>query len=115
MRAVPIALFASVGLLAAAPTAMAAPTECTGTLPPGTYEAIVVPEGQECSVAGSNVLGDVIALERASVQLADTEVSGSVRVGEEASGRAEGTTRVSRDLTMRAAPRRSERRGLIVP
>jgi hypothetical protein len=54
-------------------------TRCVGTLPPGTYENIVVPENTACFVDNSVVRGNVKVLEGAALFVFTTFVGGSVQ------------------------------------
>lgn len=53
-------------------------TECTGTLPPGTYDNIVVPKGATCELSSSIVRGNVRALEGSRLNANDNTIEGNV-------------------------------------
>lgn len=58
--------------------ALSAQTQCVGTLPPGTYEHIVVPSGAGCLLTSSTVTGNVTALEGSSLTLNGNRIGGNV-------------------------------------
>jgi hypothetical protein len=49
-------------------------TECTGVLPPGTYENIQVPEGASCTINGSLIRGSVLALANSRLFMSNDQV-----------------------------------------
>lgn len=53
-------------------------TQCTGFLPPGTYDNVVVPPGAFCVLQTSTVNGSVKALERSQLNIRNTTVRGNV-------------------------------------
>jgi hypothetical protein len=59
--------------------AMAATTECSGTLPPGTYDNIVVPEGAHCEMVSATVNGNVRVLAGASLRASASQIGGNVQ------------------------------------
>jgi hypothetical protein len=76
-----LAMVLAAGLLAAvlAKPAWADNTLCEGTLPPGTYDNVVVPEGMRCNLSDSIVLGNVLALEQSGLAMVRDEVDGNVK------------------------------------
>jgi len=81
-----LAMFLAAGLLAAvlAKPAWAENTLCEGTLPPGDYDNVVVPQGPRCYLSDSIVRGNVIALEHSSIAMVRDEVDGNVKALEQA-------------------------------
>jgi hypothetical protein len=55
-------------------------TLCVGTLPPGTYDNVVAPEGTSCNLTDSIVRGNVTALEGSTLVVFRDEVGGTVKV-----------------------------------
>ena len=53
-------------------------TRCVGTLPPGTYQNVTVPEGASCVLEHSVVLGNVTARERSSLTMFNVRVEANV-------------------------------------
>jgi hypothetical protein len=53
-------------------------TECTGVLPPGTYDNIVVLKGQTCTLANSIVRGNVRVLENSRLIARDNTIRGNL-------------------------------------
>ena len=53
-------------------------TRCIGTLPPGTYQNITVPEGATCVLEHSVVLGNVTARERSRLTMFNVRVEANV-------------------------------------
>lgn len=51
----------TLGLLVAAPAAMADDTSCVGLLPPGVYDNVVVPSGASCMIQGAEIRGNLKA------------------------------------------------------
>jgi hypothetical protein len=51
---------------------------CVGTLPPGVYQNVTVPEGQTCDLTNSTVRGNVKALENSKLFAADNIVLGNI-------------------------------------
>jgi hypothetical protein len=51
----------TLGLLIAAPAAMADDTRCDGVLPPGVYDNVVVPSGASCVIVGAEIRGNLKA------------------------------------------------------
>jgi hypothetical protein len=51
----------TLGLLIAAPAAMADDTRCVGLLAPGVYDNVVVPSGASCAIAGAEIRGNLKA------------------------------------------------------
>ena len=61
------------------PAAAAAPTECIGTLPVGTYDNVVVPSGAHCEMLpGTTVTGNVLVRADASLRASGSTISGHV-------------------------------------
>jgi hypothetical protein len=55
-------------------------TECVGTLPPGIYYGnVVVPEGQSCTIQGSEVRGNVLVREGGRLLLQRSTVRGDAK------------------------------------
>ena len=63
--------------------AAAAPTACIGSLPPGNYDAVVVPAGQGCGASGLNVAGNIVVEQDASLFLFFSSVGGNL-IGQDA-------------------------------
>jgi hypothetical protein len=78
-----LVLAASSLVLIVGPSAAASDTPCMGTLPPGTYDNIVVPPGQTCLLTGVTVLGNVKALEDSRLHIQSSNVRGNV-IGDKA-------------------------------
>jgi hypothetical protein len=53
-------------------------TRCVGTLPPGTYQNVTVPEGESCVLENSIVLGSVTAREDSRLTLFNVRVEENV-------------------------------------
>jgi hypothetical protein len=53
-------------------------TRCVGTLPPGTYRNVTVPEGESCVLENSIVLGNVTAREDSRLTLFNVRVEENV-------------------------------------
>ena len=53
-------------------------TRCVGTLPPGTYQNVTVPEGATCVLENSIVLGNVTAREDSRLTLFNVQVGANV-------------------------------------
>ena len=53
-------------------------TRCVGTLPPGTYQNVTVPEGETCVIEHSTVLGNVTARERSRLTMLNVHVGENV-------------------------------------
>lgn len=69
----------ALSLLCFALPAAAAPTQCIGTLPPGTYDAITVPAGQGCGpVFNLTVTGNVVVEANAALFLFSSSVGGNL-------------------------------------
>jgi hypothetical protein len=49
-------------------------TECNGTLPPGTYDNIIVPPGATCTINGSVIRGSVLALRDSRLFMSSDQV-----------------------------------------
>jgi hypothetical protein len=64
-------------LLAGAPPAIAATTECTGVLT-GTHDNVVVPSGQDCEMLGATVTGNVLVRQDASLRASASQIAGNV-------------------------------------
>jgi hypothetical protein len=64
-------------LFAATPPALADDTQCTGALT-GTFDNVVVPEGQSCTLSNSLVRGNVKALPDSQLLADSNEIRGSV-------------------------------------
>jgi hypothetical protein len=60
-------------------TVSAGDQRCTGTLPAGTYDNIVVPEGQTCRVTGSHIRGNIKVLPGATLDARENTIQGSVQ------------------------------------
>lgn len=58
--------------------ALAASTVCIGSLPPGTYDSVVVPPGATCTLSGSTVLGNVKALANSFLSASNNQILGNV-------------------------------------
>jgi hypothetical protein len=54
-------------------------TECVGTLPPGTYDNVVVPEGETCDISGSTVTGNITALSGSHLFANANTVGGNIQ------------------------------------
>jgi hypothetical protein len=72
------ALLSVIVMTLSAPPAKADNTECTGVLPPGTYDNIVVPKGETCFLSNSIVRGNVRALENSRLEARDNTILGNV-------------------------------------
>jgi hypothetical protein len=59
-------------------------TLCEGTLPPGDYDNVVVPEGTFCNLSDSFVRHNVTALEQSRLLMVHDEVDGNVHALEHA-------------------------------
>jgi hypothetical protein len=57
---------------------------CEGTLPPGTYDNVIVRQGPRCYLSDSIVRGKVTALEHSSIAMVRDEVNGNVKALEQA-------------------------------
>lgn len=64
-------------LLAGAPSAQAAVTECTGVLT-GTHDNVIVPSGEDCEMVGATVTGNVLVKSGASLRASFSTISGNV-------------------------------------
>jgi hypothetical protein len=74
-----VATAAVLAFVSLAPAAGAATdTPCVGTLPPGTYENVVVPPGASCTLEGSVVEGNVKAFEGSRLTMLGNDVRGNV-------------------------------------
>jgi hypothetical protein len=102
------ALASAVVALGAKPVAPANDTTCVGTLPAGTYDNVVVPNGASCSLDDSHIVTGNIKV-FGGLQLRGTDVRGNVE-GDEAdwfgmtdtSGTGAGTpTRVGGNVSMK--------------
>jgi hypothetical protein len=80
--ALTLAFAAAISLSIAAPASTASgQTECVGTLPPGTYQSILVPSGAVCFLSASQVVLHDIRVEPSGNLVADgTHVGGSIDV-----------------------------------
>lgn len=58
---------------------MAGDTLCTGALPPGTYDNVIVPEGFGCTLVNSVIRGDVKALPSAVFLSFNNDIAGNVK------------------------------------
>jgi hypothetical protein len=65
-------------VLAGAPAALAAQTECVGTFT-GTADNVVVPEGAHCEMDGATVTGNVLVKPGASLRASATDIGGNVK------------------------------------
>jgi hypothetical protein len=65
--------------LVVAPGATADDTTCMGTLPPGTYDNVVVPPNADCTLTSSVVLGDVLALQDARLFADSNDIRGNIQ------------------------------------
>lgn len=54
-------------------------TECTGVLPPGTYGNIRVPEGASCTINGSVIRGNIVALADSRLFMSSDQVFGFIK------------------------------------
>ena len=54
-------------------------TECTGVLPPGTYDNIIVPAGAACTIDGSVIRGNVLALTDSRLFMSNDQVIGFIK------------------------------------
>ncbi|HJU68959.1 MAG TPA: hypothetical protein VJ650_12035 [Gemmatimonadaceae bacterium] len=54
-------------------------TQCTGVLPPGTYDHVIVPPGASCTVNGSLIRGNVLALADSRLFMSADEVLGFIK------------------------------------
>lgn len=62
------------------PTATAgSDTSCVGTLTAGTFDNVVVPAGQSCTLTNSTVKGNVKALENSALDARDNSIGGNVQ------------------------------------
>src|SRR5688572_3514853 len=61
--------------LAFVPVAIAEdPTRCEGTLPPGTYDNVVVPSGASCTMSGQIVVNGNVVLEAGESPSSETRL-----------------------------------------
>jgi hypothetical protein len=61
-----------------ASSALAEDQTCIGVLPPSTYDSVVVPPGQNCSISGSVVRGNIKALENSQLVVEFSTVHGNI-------------------------------------
>ena len=76
---------AVLALLATPPAASADDTTCVGTLGPGTFDNVVVPENAFCELRGSLVTGSVKALPNSILSADSNTIRGNV-IGDKARG-----------------------------
>lgn len=70
----------AITMLMPASAAMADETRCVGTLPPGTYDNILVPEGATCALQpGTRVEGNVVVKGGANLDANNVRVDGNVQ------------------------------------
>jgi hypothetical protein len=69
---------ALMALAVSAPPALAGDTRCVGALPPGVYDNVVVPEGQECDLTESTVRGNLKALPGSALFVSSSDIRGNV-------------------------------------
>jgi hypothetical protein len=54
--------------------------QCMGTLPPGpTYQNVIVPEGQTCTITGLTITGNITALARSRLMATNNTVGGNIQ------------------------------------
>lgn len=56
-----------------------ATVQCTGVLPPGTYNNVMVPEGATCTINGSTITGNVLAKTDSRLFMSTDEVWGFIK------------------------------------
>jgi hypothetical protein len=50
-----------------------------GTLPPGTYQNVIVPVGQTCTINNSKITGNITALEKSRLMANNNDVAGNIQ------------------------------------
>src|SRR5688572_26677433 len=53
--------------------------ECIGTLPPGTYQNVIVPPGQTCTISNSRMTGNITALAGSRLFSTNNTVEGNIQ------------------------------------